>query len=371
MGQHHQRQTRNGAAKRIKDRPPPADDLHDVAGEKLAGNARHKQQRAQPEAQRHGRTLVNERLGHKDRARVVAGAGGNRAQDADDRPAQLATAEQRRERRQLLALDLEPRPELGQCQRRHAIAGAPDDVVDGVHRRLRAPAAQQPARTVGQREIKQHRHDKQGQPAGQRNQPEAMRVAREKEADERQQGEGARQHDFINRAIGAAMLRRHQLGRDRERRRDRKAQTDAGQQAQCDQFLGILRQWDQQGKKRAEDDPDLHHRLAAQAIGQQQRDAEAGQRDDESGAENEEADICGREMKRSFGEDDQRAAERQIITLDKADQPQNQDQSDVVGGKRDRVLLPPQHLDRGIPTHWKGGSCGHWCFPPCCCLAGR
>ena len=48
-----------------------------------------------------------------------------------------------------------------------------------------------------------------------------------------------RQHDLINRGIGASVLRRHQFGGNRERRRDREAETEAGDQAQDEQLLEI------------------------------------------------------------------------------------------------------------------------------------
>ena len=63
------------------------------------------------------------------------------------------------------------------------------------------------------------------------------------------------------------MLRRHQFGGDRERRRDRGARAKARQQTHDDQLLGILHQRDQQGKKRGGDHPDQHHALAAEVIG--------------------------------------------------------------------------------------------------------
>ena len=114
-------------------------------------------------------------------------------------------------------------------------------------------AAQVPARALRDHEIHQHRHDEECEAARQRDQPEAVRVAGQQVADERQERERARQHDLVDRAIGAPMLRRHQLGGDRERRRDRKAETDAGQQADDDQLLGGLHQRDQQREEGADD----------------------------------------------------------------------------------------------------------------------
>ena len=65
----------------------------------------------------------------------------------------------------------------------------------------------------------QQRHDPEGETARQSDQAEAVRIVGENEADKGQQREGARQHDLVDRAEGAAVLGRHQFGGDRERRR--------------------------------------------------------------------------------------------------------------------------------------------------------
>src|SRR5579875_1403906 len=88
------------------------------------------------------------------------------------------------------------------------------------------------------------RRNNQREPAGQCDQPKAVRIAGEEKADEWQQGEGARQHDLVNGAVGTAMLGRHQFGGDRERCRDGKAQTDPGQQPQPNQLCRRVRERD-------------------------------------------------------------------------------------------------------------------------------
>ena len=63
------------------------------------------------------------------------------------------------------------------------------------------------------------------------------------------------------------MLSRHQLGGDRERRRDGKSAGETGQETHDDQLLGVLHQRDQQGEEGRADDADLHDGLAAPVIG--------------------------------------------------------------------------------------------------------
>ena len=94
----------------------------------------------------------------------------------------------------------------------------------------------------------------------------------------------------IDRAIGAPVLRRHQLGGNRERRRDGKSHADAGDEADGDQLLGGLRQRDQQREEGADDDADLHDELAAEPVGQR-RGSEASDHDQEGRAGDEPANI--------------------------------------------------------------------------------
>jgi hypothetical protein len=103
--------------------------------------------------------------------------------------------------------------------------------------------------------------------ARQRDQAEAIRVAGQNKAHKGKDGECASQHDLIDRAVGAAVLCRHQFGRDREWRRNRKSKANAGEDTDYDQLRTALRQRYQQREERADDDADLHHGLVAHAIG--------------------------------------------------------------------------------------------------------
>ena len=122
--------------------------------------------------------------------------------------------------------------EILRGQRRHAIAAAFDHQVHRGDRRLRLASTQIPARAFRNGEMHQQGHDAECETARQRDQPEALRVVRQQKSHERQNREGAGQHDFIYRAIRAAVLRRHQFGRDRKRGGNGEAQTDAGDKAQ-------------------------------------------------------------------------------------------------------------------------------------------
>ena len=209
-------------------------------------------------------------------------------------------------------------------QRRHPRAGARDDPVDDVGRRLRVPPAQMPARAFGKHEIDQHRHDGNCQPARQCQKPKGIRIAGEQEGDERHHGEGDRQRHLIDCAVSAPVLRRHQFGGDRERRRDGAAGTEAGQEAQDDQLLGVLHQRDQQGEERGGDHPDQHHGLAAPVIGHR-RGREAADAQHEGRADGEPADVGPGQMQRRFGQHQQRAGDHQIVALDKADEGEHGD----------------------------------------------
>ena len=63
------------------------------------------------------------------------------------------------------------------------------------------------------------------------------------------------------------MPRRHQLGGDRERCKDRKAAREARQQTHDDQLLSRLHQSEQQGEKGYPGDADQHDGLAAVMVG--------------------------------------------------------------------------------------------------------
>src|SRR6516225_1249339 len=91
--------------------------------------------------------------------------------------------------------------------------------------------AQMPARALRQADVHQQRHDTEREAARQRYQAEAFRITGENKADKRQQRKSARQHDFVNRAEGTAVLGRHQFGGDRKRRRHGKSRAESGQQA--------------------------------------------------------------------------------------------------------------------------------------------
>ena len=101
-----------------------------------------------------------------------------------------------------------------------------------------------PARAFGQHEIDQHRYDGHRQPARECQESKGIRVVGEQIGDKRNQGEGAGQRHLIDGAVGAPMLRRHQFGGDRKRRRDGTARAKARQQTHDDQLLGVLHQWD-------------------------------------------------------------------------------------------------------------------------------
>jgi len=103
MGQHHQEDAGYRQHERPGNRPPTADDFHDVPVEKLARNARREDERAKSEAQGDCCTLIDQRLWQQDCDQVIGGAAAQAAQNADRCPTQLARAEQRYERRQFIA----------------------------------------------------------------------------------------------------------------------------------------------------------------------------------------------------------------------------------------------------------------------------
>ena len=210
--------------------------------------------------------------------------------------------------------------------------------------------AQIPARAFGKREINQHRHDGYHQPARQRQKAKGVRAAGKQEGYKRHQSKGGGQRHFIDRAIGAPVLRRHQFGGDRERRRNDAAGAEAGQQTQDDQLLGVLHQRDQQGEKRGGDHPDLHHHLAAPVIGYR-RECEAADAEHQGRAGDEPADLGAGQMQRRLCQHQQGTGQRQIVALDKADESQHGDDQHVVSAERDAVELAARARSRpNLPT---------------------
>ena len=137
------------------------------------------------------------------------------------------------------------------------------------------------------------------------------------------------------------MLFRHQLGGDRERRRNGKAETDAGEDADDDQLRAGLRERDQQGEKGADDDADLHHQFAADTIGHRGSDETAD--DDQEGRSNDEpADLRAGQLQRALGQQEMRAAERKVIALDEAHRAEHQNGHEVMGAEGDAIELAPR-----------------------------
>ena len=256
---------------------------------------------------------------------------------------ELTGGEQLPERRQLLPQSFVFASEVSDRHRRHSAAASPDNQVHIVDRVLGAAPAQQPARALRDQEIDQHRGDEQGDPARQSDQLKASWVIGQDEADEGQQRKCHGEHGFVNRGIGAPMLRRHQLGGDRKRRRDRKAEKEAGYQPQDEQLLETMREQDQKRAQGTENDPDLHHRHAADPIGHPRR-RKAADDDEESGPGGQRANRVGIHMQRSLGEHQQRAGQCQIVALDKADKAEHQDYDDVIGAERDAIQLQPENV---------------------------
>jgi hypothetical protein len=138
------------------------------------------------------------------------------------------------------------------------------------------------------------------------------------------------------------MLRRHQFGSDRERRRNHAAGADAGQQAQDDQLLGRLHQGDQQCQKCRQEDADQHDALTAQMVGHG-REKEAAEAQHEGRADSEPAYVGVGQVQRRLGQHQQRAGHHQIVALDEADEGEHGDDQDVVAAERDAVELAPEH----------------------------
>ena len=180
-------------------------------------------------------------------------------------------------------------------------------------------------------------------PARKRDQPEAVRVAGQQESNERQQREGAGQHDFIDRTVCPPVVRRHQFRRDGERRRDGKPQSNASDKPKNNKLLGGLRQRDQQCEQRADDHADLHDGLAAQPVGQR-RGGETTDNNQERRRGDEPSYVALGEMQRLLRQHDQRTAERKVVALDEADRAEHDDQQYVVGTEGDTVELPPEFI---------------------------
>ncbi len=218
MRHQHQEQAGQRAGERISDRPPPADDLHQKAGERLAWNACEEHQRAEPETQTDSRALIDQRLRQQHGNQEICCAGANPGEDTDGGPAHLATLEQSPVRRQFLARGVQMAAEVLRRQRRHRIAATPDDVVDDVRCHLAAGPCPDASAGFRDDEPHQYRNDCDRQSTRQCQQAKRVRVAGEQECEKRHQGKRGRQRHLIDCAISAPMLCRHQLGRDRERR---------------------------------------------------------------------------------------------------------------------------------------------------------
>ena len=203
-----------------------------------------------------------------------------------------------------------------------------------------------PARAFRQQEIDDRRHDQHRKPARQGQEPERIGIAGEQAADERQDGERGGQRHLVDGAVGAAVLRRHQFGGDREHRRPHAASAEAGQRPQDDQLFGILHQWDQKGEERRRNHADHQHGLAAQLVADR-REAEAADGPRDGGAEEQPLDVGPGQMQRLLGQHYQRAGHKQIVALDKADEGEDEDDQDLVGAERNAVHLAPEHAAGG------------------------
>ena len=247
-------------------------------------------------------------------------------------------------------------------QQRHAVTAARDDPVDNVDRGLNLALAQIPARAFRQHEINQHRHDGYRQPARQCQKPKGVFVAGEQAADERHHGEGRGQRHLIDRAIGAPVLSRHQLGGDRKRRGHGATRADTGQETHDDQLVGALHQRDQQGEKRRGDHADQHDCLAAPMIGYRRR-RKAAEAQHEGRADGEPSDVGVAQVQRRFGQHQQRAGHHQIVALDKADEGEHGDDQYVVRAERDAVEFVAEQKPGGICRSADGAKICHGNLP--------
>jgi hypothetical protein len=91
-------------------------------------------------------------------------------------------------------------------------------------------------------------------------------------------------------------------------------------------------------EKRAGDNADLHHGLAAEAVGNG-GGHEGTHHDEEDGRCHQPANLLGGQMQRFLGQHQQRAAERQVVALDEADRPEHKDDLQMVSAERNAVEL--------------------------------
>ncbi len=154
------------------------------------------------------------------------------------------------------------------------------------------------------------------------------------------------------------MLRRHQLGGDREGRGHHAAGANAGQEAQDDQLLGALHQRDHQCQQCRQENADQHDALAAQMVGHG-REKEAAEAQRESRAGNEYANIGVGQVQRRLGQHQERAGHHQIVALDKADEGEDDDDQDVIGAEGNAVELLSEHAAGVAARTLRNGCCTH------------
>ena len=100
------------------------------------------------------------------------------------------------------------------------------------------------------------------------------------------------------------MLRRHQLGADRERCRDGKAAGEPGQEPDGNQLLGVLHKRDHQGEERRPHHANLHDPLAAPMVGYR-RGGEASDAEHQGRRNGKKADVARCQMQRLFRQNQQ------------------------------------------------------------------
>ena len=99
-----------------------------------------------------------------------------------------------------------------------------------------------------------------------------------------------------------------------------------------------LRQRYQQGEERGGNNADLHHGLAAEAVGNR-RGREHAKHEEENRRDREPTNLLGGQMQRLLGQHEQRAGERHVVALDEADNPEHQDDLYVIDAERNAVEL--------------------------------
>jgi hypothetical protein len=209
----------------------------------------------------------------------------------------------------------------------------------------------------GIKKINQRRDDEERQPARQRHPAERVGIPGQQRAHQRQHGEGRRERDLVDRAECAAVLRGHQLGGNRERRRYRKAAPQPGQQAKDDELFGVLREWDEQREEGGRRDADRHDRFAAAMIGDR-RCGKAADADHRGRRNRQKPDFRLGHVQWRLGQQQQRAGHHQVVAVDKADQPKHHDDHQVVAAERDAVELAPQRA-AGRTARPARKSCAH------------